>query len=343
MSDKVIGCGIGVTVAAVLGIGILLTVTLVPLSLGYLDFYEYGFVRSKFSGAVDTNYVYAGGRHFIGLISEFKEFYASAQFVKYDHIPIFTTDNLEVIISVEFQYFLIKEDLKLLHDSYDIRYQSIIVNNAKDALKNAITKFDTDEFITNRTVIQDHLLMGLRQRLGGICCIPGCRQHNDCVGCQKWQICDNGCKPRAECKKADKGLFVEVRYLQLHDIDIPIQVNERKLLSLIRDLEKEKEESVKTETIVKKQTEFEVAQIKNNAKELIANANAEQERIVNEAEVNYQRKIEDIHNKGLQKTFNDLGFTSTKHKASLNYLKTLRDHEMVKYSIDFNTLVTQTQ
>ena len=64
---------------------------------------------------------------------------------------------------------------------------------------------------------------------------------------------------------------------------------------------------------------------------MIANANAEQERKINEAEVNYQRKIEDIHNKGLQKTFNDLDFTSTKHKVSLNYLKTLRDHEMVKY------------
>ena len=41
----------------------------------------------------------------------------------------------KVSISVELQYFLIKEDLKLLHDSYDIYYQSIIVNNAKDALK----------------------------------------------------------------------------------------------------------------------------------------------------------------------------------------------------------------
>jgi hypothetical protein len=60
------------------------------------------------------------------------------------------------------------------------------------------------------------------------------------------------------CTKEDKGLFVEVRYLQLHDIDIPIQVNARKLLSLIRDLEKEKERSIKEEMIVRKQTEFEV-------------------------------------------------------------------------------------
>jgi regulator of protease activity HflC (stomatin/prohibitin superfamily) len=333
----------GIGIGGVVALGLLLTVTLVPLSLGYLDFYEYAFTRSKISGSVDTSYVYAGGRHFIGLTTEFKEFYAAAQFVKYNHIPIFTTDNLEVIISVEFQYFLIKEDLKLLHDSYDIRYQSIIVNNAKDALKNSITKFDTDEFITNRTVIQDHLLMGLRQRLSGTCCIPGCRPKKECIDCQRWEICDDNCKSREQCSKADKGLFVEVRYLQLHDIDIPKQVNERKLLSLIRELEEEKEQSVKLEMIVKKQTELEVAEIKNNAKELLAKARAEQERTVAEAEVNYQRKIEDVHNIGLQKTFKDLGFTSTKHKAALNYLKSLRDNEKVKYSIDFNTLVTQSR
>jgi hypothetical protein len=49
-----------------------------------------------------------------------------------------------------------------------------------------------------------------------------------------------------------------VRYLELHDIDIPLQVNERKLLSLIRDLEKEKEQYIKDESIVRKQTELEV-------------------------------------------------------------------------------------
>ena len=132
---------------------------------------------------------------------------------------------------------------------------------------------------------------------------------------------------------------------------------------MIRDLEKEKEESVKMETIVKKQTEFEVnfkklitiliknsfvekkqkvAKIKNDAKELIANANADQDRIVNEAEVNWYRSIEDKHSKGLQKIFNELGFSATKHKASFNYLQSLRDNEKVKYSIDFNTLVQQT-
>jgi hypothetical protein len=44
----------------------------------------------------------------------------------------------------------------------------------------------------------------------------------------------------------------------LNDIDIPKQVNERKLLSLIRDLETEREQSIKEETIVRQQTELEV-------------------------------------------------------------------------------------
>jgi hypothetical protein len=84
---------------------------------------------------VDTTRVYAGGRHFLGPDYYFKEFYSAAQFIKYPHISIFTKDNLEVKITAELQYFLIKEDLKLLHDSYDIFYQKIIENNARDAIK----------------------------------------------------------------------------------------------------------------------------------------------------------------------------------------------------------------
>lgn len=131
MSNKpAIGAGL-----ILAGIAALLLIILLPMSFSYLDFYEYGFSRRRTTGKVDTSHVYAGGRHFIGPDHEFKEFYAAAQFVYFGHIPIFTTDNLQVSISIELQYFLIKEDLKLLHDTFDIRYQSIVVGNAKDALK----------------------------------------------------------------------------------------------------------------------------------------------------------------------------------------------------------------
>jgi hypothetical protein len=56
-------------------------------------------------------------------------------FLKRINFMIIVYIYFKVSISVELQYFLIKEDLKLLHDSFDIRYQSIIAGNAKDALK----------------------------------------------------------------------------------------------------------------------------------------------------------------------------------------------------------------
>lgn len=156
----------------------------------------------------------------------------------------------------------------------------------------------------------------MRQRLSGKCCIKDCKK--DCVSCKQWEKCDDNCKPRETCTKEDKGLFVEVRYLQLHDIDIPAQVNDRKLLSLIRDLEKEKEESVKSETIVRKQTELEVClgyfkvifvflllfifikvtKIRNNASEVIAYANSLSKRIVEEAGIEAEQKLQEAHNDG---------------------------------------------
>lgn len=145
------------------------------------------------------------------------------------------------------------------------------------------------------------------------------------------------------CTNEERGFYVEVRYLELQDIDIPLQVNERRLLSLIRDLEKEKEESVKEEMIVRKKSEYEVAKITNQAKEIVENAKAVYELKINQAETNYSRIIEDEHNKGLQKIFQELGLTSTKLKSSINYIRSLKNHEKIKYSIDFNTLIANTK
>ncbi len=175
--------------------------------------------------------------------------------------------------------------------------------------------------------------------MGGVCCLPKCKSRSECPKCKVWEICEENCKARPLCTKEDKGFFVEVRYLQLQDIDIPLQVNERKLLSLIRELEKEKEESIKNEMRVKKETEKQVVEIKNRAHEIVERAKAESNFIMEQAETNYSRIVEEVHNTGLKNMFSELGFTSNKHKSSLNYIRSLKDHEKVKYSIDFNTFV----
>jgi hypothetical protein len=43
--------------------------------------------------------------------------------------------------------------------------------------------------------------------------------------------------------------------------------------------------------------------------------------------------------KGTSNLITQLGLTDKKHKASLNYLQSIKNHEKMKYSIDFNTLI----
>ena len=45
--------------------------------------------------------------------------------------------------------------------------------------------------------------------------------------------CLKGCKPHNQCTEAESGLFVEVRFFQLHELDIPGELNQRFLQSLI--------------------------------------------------------------------------------------------------------------
>ena len=109
--------------------------------------------------------------------------------------------------------------------------------------------------------------------------------------------------------------------------------------------------------IVRKQTELLVAQTQNKAKEILANATANSEVILASADVNYSRTIENVHNegnfyfffliisiifilnktKGLKNMIEGLKLESNKLKSSFNYMRSLKDHEKIKYSIDFNS------
>ena len=82
---------------------------------------------------------------------------------------------------------------------------------------------------------------------------------------------------------------------------------------------------------------------KNQAKEAIANATAMSKLLMDQAEVDYSRTIESVHNEGLKSLYDGLAISDDKLKASLNYMRTLKDHEKVKYSIDFNSLIAKQQ
>jgi len=201
--------------------------------------------------------------------------------------------------------------------------------------------FDTDEFINDREKIWREIYLGVKRQLGGSCCIPDCKLN--CQKCPIHEQCVAGCKARAQtCKKEEKGFFAEVRYLQLHDIDVPERVMERRLLGLVRDLEKEREEYLNQEALVKKQTDILANQFRNNATQTVAFAEAQAQLKREQAKADALKRVEIARIDGLTSMCSTLGITQAKHIGTLQYLRTLKDSsDNVKYSIDFSHAIAQ--
>jgi FKBP-type peptidyl-prolyl cis-trans isomerase (trigger factor) len=128
------------------------------------------------------------------------------------------------------------------------------------------------------------------------------------------------------------------------DIDVPERVMERRLLGLVRDLEKEREEYLNQEALVKKQTDILANQFRNNATQSVAFSDAQAQLAREQAKANALKIVEIARIDGFVSMCQRLGIQNSKERSSLQYLRTLRDSsDNIKYSIDFTHAVVQQQ
>ena len=107
-----------------LGLGFLLTIILVPLSLEKLEYYEAGILARQSTGMVYRDQIYSTGNHFIGPDYTFKRYPVSIQgfnqrvsvWTKSGNGDAGSTMNLEI----SFQYRLKVADLGKLYDKAKI-------------------------------------------------------------------------------------------------------------------------------------------------------------------------------------------------------------------------------
>jgi len=71
--------------------------------------------------------------------------------------------------------------------------------------------------------------------------------------------CFVGCISRDQCTVKDKGLFVDARYLQLTNLKIPYEVEQRNLKTLIITEETAKESFTQQAAVIEKETEQKVS------------------------------------------------------------------------------------
>ena len=206
------------------------------------------FKQRKSTGSVYTDEIYFGGRHLIGPDFKFKSFQADAHTIEFSSVDldIATKDKLNIKIQANLQYFLREEDLVHLHTRFDRGYKPIVKNTAKTAIKNVAKDFSTEQFRHSREQVEQALFVAVQRALGGICCRKDCSKYK----------CASNCKSYSTCSINDKGLFVDARYFQMHDVDITEELKDRWLGQVVEREDKEKAQYIQDEQVGNSITEI---------------------------------------------------------------------------------------
>ena len=88
---------------------------------------------------------------------------------------------------------------------------------------------------------------------------------------------------------------------------------------------------------------FQVASIENVASEIRENATARSRLIRAQADATASATIENARRQGLELLYSRLAITEPKHKASFDYLRTIKNMEQVHLAVNYDSLWATTQ
>lgn len=286
---------VGITFTVILGIGVLLMLILVPLSVQYVEHDQYAFKKNKVTNNVDTDTVYEKGRYFWGVGYEAVSFPRTAQHVVYkdgDHgaLLVFTDGGLEFKIECAFQYFLIKDGLPTLFKQFSSTFNTQIVNVGRTSLKNTAPNFPVDDFVKNRKNVQHQMYLQLKSELNKLCGSTMCVD----VPEHKFQLRRIIFPPQ-----------IANKYL---DVAVQTQTNIEKQEKQVADL-------------TRKETEKLVEVVKANITVVTQESIAQSNRIVEEANANSFKVKQIAIGQGINTALTAIGIDSSQSELSNKFIR----------------------
>lgn len=303
-----------VTIATVI-IGLILFVGIFPASFVYVEYHEMALLKNKVTGTVDRDTVYFTGCYVLGPDKEF------VRYPKYGNTismttDVFTVDKLEITMSFHLQYYIRSSELGDLHRQYEQDYNEVLRNVARSEIKNHVGQFSLDYFRLNRTNLEKYILNLLQARFEGDCCQSCCPS-----SCTNNTVCAT-CLPAEKCHP---GYHVDIKYFQLTQISIPSEVSNLFVQQLVLQVEAEKEFLVQTHSLVQKETEKLTKKLKNEANEILEEAQANSSKTLTLAEADREASLTSAYVYGLKYLYLTLGVNSEEHQLSLMMIRALED------------------
>lgn len=163
-------CGCICILACITGI------ILIILGFSSLEATEYGIDYSWLSQTVSPQTM-ANGLYFLGIGHSFIKFPRTVQTIEFSNdrnanrqaLQSRTSDGLEVVLEISFQYILQPEHLHNLYFKYGLEYKHVIENVAIDVLTQEATNYNAYDFFNEIGKIKDDFQRTLDKQLNTTC------------------------------------------------------------------------------------------------------------------------------------------------------------------------------
>jgi hypothetical protein len=133
-------------------VGIAILCACVTTSFHYVEYHQYGLLKDNY-GTVRLSKVYEQGRYFFPLNYDMIIFPAHYIEVDFNEV-VFTDTGLEFQVEIGFYYQLPRESIGRIYNEFSLNYHNLVLINTRSTLKDEAAKIKIDQYITNRTGVE---------------------------------------------------------------------------------------------------------------------------------------------------------------------------------------------
>lgn len=293
-------------VSAVLSLFTVFLVIILPLSFSYLEYYDYGLLKDKITGKVNTNRVYPGGRHFVGPASTFIKYQGDAHFLNLGELSVFSASDtnssigLEFVLDVTMTYFLIEDEVGKLHQEMASAYKKTVENRVKTSIKNEAIFVSFNDFFQSRIDVESRFRQAVVQTF-----------------------------------EETPPLHCILDQFHLGRIQIPDTVYSRQLESALQNEKNDREKFLQQAQIQRQLTEVEVNKINLDTEKLLRTTEAEASltRVKAIADAEKMKSMSVLT--GLQSLFQTVGIEQQNHKLGYSYIRALNERDELDVSVGY--------
>jgi len=258
------------------------------LGFSSLEATEWGLDYSWISKTVDPT-VTENGLYFIGIGHSFYKFPKNVQTIEFSKernanrgpIESRTSDGLEVVLEISFQYVLQGENLYKLFLLYGDRYQGIFSNIAIDLLTEEATKYTAYDFFMDRGKIKEDFQVKLNEIFNAQC-------------------------------------YSTIQFLQLRSVDLPSLFEQAIQESEVKKQDIQKAYAELNKVKVEVDTKIKTADFQKNVTINIAEGEADALLKQNAASVDSLKQVQNTQTTAYSNLKNNLGLSN---QALLNFVK----------------------